>query len=687
MTARFSIRRQLLIPSCLLLIYPIGGYLGINHWVKLLEQGQRESLLHSAQGIARILEQSPDLMNHVPAIKPLEPGHDLYSRRLTGTMVLDGRKQDWESIATSAEHYDKTNLVSINFPYTVDSLSYELLIGSDKEHLYLFLEVKDDFVIYREINNLSVHRNDHVQIGFLDAQSVHRRYTFASHQPALVTAHVVSEGGRSLRPEPRISGAWLGTATGYNLEIMIPLSMLGKTLAVAVADVDDPDRREIKFIMGSADPTIADDLGALLIPSAQLGNLMAGLSRARVSLLDTHQRLISATGTIDEVDEPRLGHNLAWFDRLTPVENQADAVSYIENALAGRPTHGAIGSGVSKVLIATSPVFHDGKIVAAVSHEQANQEIVSIRDEALLSLMWQSSILITAGIVCWLFFSFRITSRLARLKTELEAAVDSQGRLNQLVTATGEQDEIGDLRLSFVDVASRLQQYNHYLEAMAGRLAHELRTPVSIVRSSLENLDQTEIQPNNSVYIQRAHEGVQRLTTILNNMSEATRLEQSLDDAEIESFDLAQLVRGCANGYRQAFPDQTFSVSIEAETVMLTGIPDLLAQLLDKLVNNAIEFSEPDNPIKLRLTTEKDTALLRVINDGPGLPVEMRDKLFDSMISVRHTYSGSHLGLGLYIARIIADFHGGTISAADRQDTRGVIVTLQIPMMRLTASR
>ena len=90
--------------------------------------------------------------------------------------------------------------------------------------------------------------------------------------------------------------------------------------------------------------------------------------------------------------------------------------------------------------------------------------------------------------------------------------------------------------------------------------------------------------------------------------------------------------------------------------------------------------------LRALLTVEKENALLRVINDGPCLPLEMQDKLFDSMVSVRKDYDSNqtHLGLGLYIAKIITEFHGGTIVASDREDTQGVIVTLRIPLMRLS---
>ena len=107
---------------------------------------------------------------------------------------------------------------------------------------------------------------------------------------------------------------------------------------------------------------------------------------------------------------------------------------------------------------------------------------------------------------------------------------------------------------------------------------------------------------------------------------------------------------------------------------------------MDKLIGNATEFSTANSTIGIRLTKENDEAVIRVINEGPALPDAMRDKLFDSMISVRQNRdaSSSHLGLGLYIAKVITHFHGGKINIKNREDVSGVIVTVSIPLMRLT---
>jgi signal transduction histidine kinase len=301
-------------------------------------------------------------------------------------------------------------------------------------------------------------------------------------------------------------------------------------------------------------------------------------------------------------------------------------------------------------------------------------------------LLLFSAGMLAFGVMLSLFLARHQMARIKQLGVALEAVVDDQGRVQGSLGKPAGDDAIGDLGQRFTDITERLQQYNEYLELLSRRLAHELRTPVSVVRSSLENLA-SSVDERSLKYVQRANNGVARLTNILNSMSEASRLEQTLDHDEVIVFDLAGLVRGCFEGYEQAFPEQGFELIIECSESQITGIPELFAQMLDKLIDNAAQFSESDQPIIVRLSEETETLLVRVSNSGPGLPDTMSKELFDPMISVRDASASedSHLGMGLYVARLIAEFHGGSIELKNREDREGVVATIKVPMLRITS--
>jgi len=273
-----------------------------------------------------------------------------------------------------------------------------------------------------------------------------------------------------------------------------------------------------------------------------------------------------------------------------------------------------------------------------------------------------------------------LSSRIRRLRDDAERAIDEQGRVRAPLASSRAGDEIGDLSRSFSSVLARLSEYASYQEKMASRLSHELRTPVAVVRSSLDNLKATPLPDEARVYMARAQEGLTRLTQILTRMTEAARLEESLADVDRERFDLVPVVAGCVEGYRLAYPNAAISFAATSDVIPMVGAPDLIAQMLDKLVANAVEFAR-GGAVVVRLDGTSDDVQLSVSNDGPPLPDGMQGRLFDSMVSVRAAgdTGAPHLGLGLYIVRVIAEFHGGYAEATNRPDGSGVTVTITLP--------
>jgi signal transduction histidine kinase len=207
-----------------------------------------------------------------------------------------------------------------------------------------------------------------------------------------------------------------------------------------------------------------------------------------------------------------------------------------------------------------------------------------------------------------------------------------------------------------------------------------------VVASSLENLKAEPIDAKGRDYIERAEQALRRISLTLTRMREASRLEQTLSSAERERFDLVALVETAAAGYRDAFPGRTLAVHAPATPAMIDGAPDLVAQLLDKLVENAADFARPGTPIDLSVEPGGGTLTLAVRNEGPPLPEGAATRLFDSMVSLRDDAkrgtAAPHLGLGLFVVRQIAAFHGGTAEARNREDGKGVVVAVTFPAAR-----
>jgi signal transduction histidine kinase len=338
--------------------------------------------------------------------------------------------------------------------------------------------------------------------------------------------------------------------------------------------------------------------------------------------------------------------------------------------------------GRAVVMSAAHPIWSGDEVTGAVVTEETTNSVMSVKSAALEHLLLLTLAAFAGAGILLMAFATRLSMRIRRLRDDAESAIDARGHIVTRLAGSGAGDEIGDLSRSFSAVLERLAEHHSYLESMAGRLSHELRTPIAVVRSSLENLKIS--RENQDLYIERAEQGLARLNRILERMTEASRLEQSLRALERERFDLAAVVRGCVEGYRLAYPQATFALELPpaGRRVEVEGAPDLAAQLLDKLVENAVDFSQGRAPVRVALDDAAGTAALTVANQGPPLPDKMRTRLFESMISMREAGGTGtpHLGLGLYVARLIAEFHGGTIAASNLAGGDGVALGGRLPL-------
>jgi dedicated sortase system histidine kinase len=372
------------------------------------------------------------------------------------------------------------------------------------------------------------------------------------------------------------------------------------------------------------------------------------------------------------------------FDDALP-ESTLSAGPEVERALAGVPSERrrSTPDGRAVVLSAAQPVWSGANVVGAVVVEETTLAVATLTYRAFEQLGAGALAAFLLGAAVLFLFATRLSNRIVRLSREAEAAIDSQGRVRRLVQGSKARDEIGDLSRSFSAALGRLAEHHEYLERLADRLSHELRTPAAVVGSSLENLKSEPLDAPARAYIQRGEDALRRISLTLVRMREATRLEQTLSSsAARERFDLGAFVATAAEGYRSAFPERTFDVRVPPAPATIDGSPDLVAQLLDKLVENAADFATPGTPIEIAVERRDHEVALAVANVGPRLPAGSEERLFDSMVSVRSETKdtdGPHLGLGLIVVRQIAAFHGATVAARNTEHVSGVVVSVTFP--------
>lgn len=512
---------------------------------------------------------------------------------------------------------------------------------------------------------------------------------------------------------------------GYQLEIELPLPPSGTPIGLAIVDVDYPGEERLSWT-GTLSPVLMSKLSTnnATPPPIPAGFIFhdSPLSHqylerwtspgVRARLFDAHGRLMADVDNLyekyDSSDEAFASAETSeglWDAILLRIfaffvagdlpllpESQNTPVTLIlseerrATVVDDAPvTSRYVTNENDRVLGTLAPIGSKprrGFLLFEANEEHASAYAGS-EMARLYSLLLLVSLLAGSGL---LIFAFVLSSRIRRLSRQAQQAISEDGRVQGL-PGSDARDEIGDLSRKLSTLLARSAAYTQYLEALASRLSHELRTPLSVVRTSLENLDREQLDTQSVQLVDRASEGADHLGSIIKALVESTRLEQVVQLADRQHINLAEWISGCLLRYRQIYPQSDLRLSsMPASEVLIMASPELLQQAFDKLMDNAVGFARY-GPIILHLAVDKKTtpchASLGVVNLGDEVSVEAMAQWFDPMFSDRRNGDSElHLGLGLYIVKMIAESHGGSVFARNKRSAdahQWVHVGLRLP--------
>ena len=712
-----KIRTKLLLLVGLLLVIPWMGYESVREMEKFLLEGQEQALELTTQGISSILGNRTDLFDPEIGVPELigRPLTSLLSE-VSEPLAIDAPPENWASAVGPLAHFSGSGLFECGPHYRPDSLIVRHGLGLDQDAVFAFFEIDDDVVIFRDPALLSLDTNDQIRVTIQRNNGEILRYLLTAQEPGRFSVYLMRANwrdvvdGEALRD---IAGSIEPVAGGYAAKLRIPRDLLGvgARLKFEIVDVDELDDRAIAQIISTEPDPGSYEFGSVRLVTPELAKLIQPLyiSEANITVWDQSYRVRAQIGSvippareafgIEQNDTTSVSQDIQdqiirFFDWILrspargladmPDDSSTEDQRILARVLAeGEPSTERRRYGEAKLIVTASPIWAQGEIEGAVLVKQSANKLLALQYNTLqrFTILFLAVFLFLALAI--LIFSTRLTYRVGRLQRETEQATSSEGRLlkDRIRAGARSSDELGSLTRSISTMLHNLGQYTRYLERLPDTLAHELHNPLNVVNSSLENLQYNHSELSEDKHLQRARNGIGRLRSIITSLTEAASLREALsqEQEQLERFDLRLLLQNCVDGYQAANPDHRIVATLLPVSAWMRGVPDRVAQLLDKLIDNAIAFGTPSGLIVVNLRVIDNHFELTVSNDGPALPSEIADSLFDPMVSSARDARKTHLGLGLYIVRLVAEFHRGTVSARNRPGGSGVEVLVSLP--------
>lgn len=318
------------------------------------------------------------------------------------------------------------------------------------------------------------------------------------------------------------------------------------------------------------------------------------------------------------------------------------------------------------------PLFLQGREIGhlEVRIPRPIKEELFIRSSNLF-LLYSTAGMGLAAVLLSMLLARRLSRPLQRLTTAAEGIAN--GDLGQRVPVTT-TDEIGRLAAAFNKMADSLEGHERLRRQLVSNAAHELRTPLMVIRGELEGM-LDGVLPSSTESLQSLHQETGRLTAILDGVDELSRAEASFLSLQREEVQLKLLFEGIATRFGRLAEDKQAQIVVACPAGLTAWAdPDRLSQILINLLTNAIKAVPNQGRVELRATETEQTTIIELSDNGHGIPPELLPHIFERF------YKGAQggLGLGLAIVRELVAAHNGTIEVAS-QPQQGTTFILRLP--------
>jgi two-component system sensor histidine kinase ChvG len=329
------------------------------------------------------------------------------------------------------------------------------------------------------------------------------------------------------------------------------------------------------------------------------------------------------------------------------------------------------------VVSVSIPIQHVHAVLGVLTLEASDVDEIIARERA--ALIPFALIAVSVTFLSSLLLNRLIAQPVRRLSRAADSVRLSRARAISLPDLARRNDELGDLTRSLEDMTHALSERMDAIESFAADVAHEIRNPLTSIRSALETLDLVTDPAARERLTRILHQDIQRLDRLITDISNASRLDAELSRESPRPMDLGRLLADVTSLYQAtAKPGDVpvrFRPASADEPILVSGREGPIGQVFRNLIDNARSFSAPHGEVRVSLDLSRDRAIATVEDDGPGIPEENLETVFQRFYTSRPKGAafGGNSGLGLSIARQITEAHGGTIHAENRKAADGAV--------------
>ena len=360
---------------------------------------------------------------------------------------------------------------------------------------------------------------------------------------------------------------------------------------------------------------------------------------------------------------------------------RAALAAEVEAALDGEPQATLrLSESGDRVVSVSIPVRHVQQVLGVLTLEAGDvDETLAAQRRALMPFALVALFVNLLGSLLMHLFVARPVMRLSAAADEVRL---QRARAISLPDLEGRKDEIGDLARSLETMTETLSDRMDAIEAFAADVSHEIKNPLTSIRSALETLPLVKTAAQREKLTNLLQQDVRRLDRLITDISNASRLDAELNRDRPRAIDLTQLLTEIVGVYESGLKPGEPHVTFDAPTgdhVQIMGRDGPLGQVFRNLIDNARSFSPPGGVVRLSLgrdDIDPDRPVrVHIEDDGPGIPPENLETVFERFYTARPrgTAFGANSGLGLSIVRQIVEAHGGHVRAANRTDAAGAV--------------